>query len=143
MRASRTYQGGDSIRPIGSGQLLGSLDPDKVPPLLDLIRTTFPEAEPGSPGTFEIVVERVRRRQEVVWANRSRKAADMTVYNGRETVSYRPINAQVDIGDDGPKSGVRFAVAGLEDFCRWPTWSGKVVDRANGRVTLESKSGVT
>jgi RNA polymerase sigma factor (sigma-70 family) len=141
MRAGRTYQDGDSIPADRLRKLLGSLDPDKVPPLLDLIRATFPEAEPGSSGTYDIAVDGPRRRQEVVWANGSKKAADVTAYNGRETVSHRAVNSQVDIGDNGPKSGLRLAVAGFDDFCRWPTWGGKVVGRADGRVTLERKSG--
>jgi thiol-disulfide isomerase/thioredoxin len=77
----------------------------------------------------------------VVWENGSKKNADVTASNGRETVNYMSGNAQVNIGDNGPKSGVHFGVAGLDDFCHWPGWGGKVVGRANGRVTLEQKSG--
>ncbi len=141
MQGTRTYQGGDSISTDRLRKLLESLDTDKVPPLSELIAATFPEAEPGSLGNFQIAVDRPRRRQEVVWANTAEKAAEVTVYNGRETISYVPVNAQVDIGDDGPKSGIRLAVAGLEDFCHWPTRGGKVIGRDKGKVTLESKSG--
>ncbi|AGA31544.1 sigma-70 family RNA polymerase sigma factor [Singulisphaera acidiphila] len=47
MRARRIYQSGDSIPLDRLQQLLESLDPDKVPPLLELIPKTFPEAGPS------------------------------------------------------------------------------------------------
>ncbi len=69
VRATQSFFNGDSIPPDHLRRLLESLGPDKVPPLLDLIRETFSEAPPGSTGMLEIVVDGPRRRQEEAGAD--------------------------------------------------------------------------
>jgi|GEM_PF-2379761 len=137
LRGIRTYQSGDSIPPERLRQLLASLDGDKIPTLANLIQSTFPEAQEPSSVVLDITVDDPLRRQRMEFTQGAKKRrADVTVYNGRESVHYDPGNAQVDIGDDDSKSGVRFGVAGIADFCHWPQWGGKVVRRDDGRVTV-------
>jgi RNA polymerase sigma factor (sigma-70 family) len=142
LRAIESTQTGGDLPAEGLRRLLESLDPDQIPGFLDRLETTFPEAQAPSTGRLKVVVDGRGRRQEMSWgASGPDHSTDVTVENGRENINYQASNAQVNIGDDGPKSGTRLGVACLEDFCRWPTWGGRVVGRAKGRVTLESRSG--
>lgn len=143
MQASRTYQSGESIPPDRLRDLLRSLDRTKVPPILDLIAREFPDADAEHDAlTMAISTDGHRRREDGSWAKRGPGAApEVICFNGRETISYNPPNAQVDIYDNGPQSRFSLAVASPEDFCHWPRRAGGVVSRAGGRVTLESGSG--
>jgi len=140
MKARRYHQAGDAIPPDAFKRLLGSLESDRIPPLLDLIAKSFPDAEPSEWQLLDLAEDGGRRQQSDRPEGSKPPDRSVFVYNGRETVRYDHGNAQVDIGDDGPKSGVRFAVAGLADFCHWPRSGGKVVNRADGRITLELAS---
>ncbi len=142
-RVTRTDQAGGSIPPDQFRDLLGSLDPDQVPALIEQIRRTWPDAEPAATSGMDLVSDGSRRREEETMRPRQSKptAPQVLVANGRETVRFSPVNAQVDIGDDGQKSGLRWWVAGLGEFASWPSWTGKVIRRDHGRVTLEQKFG--
>ena len=134
-RATRYYQSTDGIDPDQLTKLLDSLDPDRVPPIFDLIRQAFPDAEPAAPLTVDLTVDEPKRREE--W---SAPHHQVLVLNGRESIRYLAGNGQVDVSDISGRSGVGIAVESIEAFFHLGGFGGEIVERANGKVTIERKT---
>ncbi len=136
-RATRYYQSSDGIDPEQLTKLLDSLDPDRIPPIFDLIRNEFPDAEPAAALTFLVTVDQPKRREE--WAAPHHQ---ILVSNGRESVVYVAPNAQVDVTDNSDKSTVSFAIESIENSFHLEGFAGAITERANGKLTLEEKTAI-
>jgi len=134
-RATRYYQSSDGIAPDQFTKLLDSLDHDRVPPIFDLIRKEFPDAQPAAALTVDLTVDSPRRREE--WPAPHH---EVLVFNGRESIAYVTENAQVDLTDNLGKSTVGIAVESIENSCHLTSFAGAITQRANGKVTLEQKT---
>jgi thiol-disulfide isomerase/thioredoxin len=134
-RVTRSVQPGEGIAPDRLIKLLDTLDQRRVPPILELIRKEFPDAEPANSLTLELVVDEPRRRED--WVAPVNKIA---VFNGRESVSYFPVNDQVDIAVNSGKNPVTFQIQGIGDYCHLAGLNGDVTQQADGKVTLERKT---
>jgi peroxiredoxin/protocatechuate 3,4-dioxygenase beta subunit len=142
LRGKRTYQPGTGIAPERLRAVLDALDPARVPPLLEVLRKEFPEAEPSYTVRMEVTVDGPRRREQWLSTGESSKARDelFVVCNGLETVNYSRANAQVDIASDARGSGVHLGVTGIHDYCSLPFAAGPVVAEQNGHLTCETRS---
>ncbi|APW64217.1 TlpA disulfide reductase family protein [Paludisphaera borealis] len=103
-----------------------------MPPVIELIQKTFPDAEPASGVTFDLISDDPRRREELIVP-----PGDQNVFNGFETVCFSRGNAQADLCDNSEKCAVRIHVAGVADFARSYSGDGAIARRADGTVTLE------
>ncbi len=137
-RVTRSVLPGAGIASEQLIKLLDSLDTSRVPSIFELIHKEFPDAETAKSLTLELIVDEPRRRED--WVAPVNKTI---VFNGRESVSYFPVNDQVDVADNSGKNPMTFQVQGIGYYCHLAGLNGDITERANGKVTLARKSTYT
>lgn len=122
-------------------KLLDSLDPERVPDLIERLAMAFPESQRPTPSHIELSFDGPRRRQlfSMVMKNNELKLDHITVDNGKETAQLGVSNAQADITDHSPKSRVRYGTYDIESFCVLPRLPGRLSSPSGSQLTAERK----